>query len=190
MTRALWQRKTLPAEDRVFQRGERRLTLKFQMRHAAFCSRRAIQNLRLISCRLRGSGQGAGGPLYGVGLERINFIAQETLKPGPAIRCRDRLHAFCAMRATCGVHRNLPVFPINGDRNKSSLQKFLLGLSGESSMQTAIDRVMHTYGLIVNLTPEEERNIREKVSIFLATAKTEDETKLAVEGLRYLRSSK
>jgi hypothetical protein len=57
-------------------------------------------------------------------------------------------------------------------------------------MQAAIDRVMQTYGMIVNLTPEEERNIRERVAMFLATAKTEDETKLAVEGLRYLRSSK
>jgi hypothetical protein len=57
-------------------------------------------------------------------------------------------------------------------------------------MQAAIDRVMHTYGMIVNLTPEQERIARVKVSRFLASAKTDDETKLAVEGLRYLRASK
>lgn len=56
-------------------------------------------------------------------------------------------------------------------------------------MQTAIDRVMHTYGMLVNLTLEEEREVREKVTTFLATAKTDDENKLAVEGLRYLRTS-
>ena len=56
-------------------------------------------------------------------------------------------------------------------------------------MQTAIDRVMHTYGMLVNLTLEQEREAREKVTNFLATAKTDDETKLAVEGLGYLRSS-
>lgn len=55
-------------------------------------------------------------------------------------------------------------------------------------MQAAIDRVMHTYGMIVNLTLDEEREAREKVSKFLATAKTDDENKLAVEGLKYLRS--
>ena len=57
-------------------------------------------------------------------------------------------------------------------------------------MQAAIDRVMHTYGMIVNLTPEQEQIAREKVSSFLASAKTDDETKLAIEGLRYLRASK
>jgi hypothetical protein len=54
----------------------------------------------------------------------------------------------------------------------------------------AIDRVMQTYGMLVNLTPEQEKSAREKVSIFLAKAKTEDETRLAVEGLRFLRTSK
>ena len=56
-------------------------------------------------------------------------------------------------------------------------------------MQTAIDRVMHTYGMLVNLTLEQEREVRERVTTFLATAKTNDENKLAVEGLRYLRTS-
>ena len=73
--------------------------------------------------------------------------------------------------------------------NKSSLRVFSLRFSGENAMQTAIDRVMHTYGMLVNLTLEEEREVREKVTTFLATAKTDDENKLAVEGLRYLRTS-
>ena len=55
-------------------------------------------------------------------------------------------------------------------------------------MQAAIDRVMHTYGMIMNLTPAEEHLAREKVAAFLAKTKTDDETKLAVEGLKYLRS--
>jgi hypothetical protein len=57
-------------------------------------------------------------------------------------------------------------------------------------MQAAIDRVMHTYGMIVNLTAEEERSVREKVSDFLAKAKSSDEHQLAIEGLRYLRTVK
>jgi hypothetical protein len=55
-------------------------------------------------------------------------------------------------------------------------------------MQAAIDRVMHTYCMLVNLTVEQEQDAREKVSHFLASAKTDDENKLAVEGLRYLRT--
>ena len=56
-------------------------------------------------------------------------------------------------------------------------------------MQAAIDRVMQTYGLLVNLTVEQEQVAREKVPNFLASAHTDDENKLAVEGLRYLRAS-
>jgi hypothetical protein len=67
-------------------------------------------------------------------------------------------------------------------------QKFQFELCfRESSMQAAIDRVMQTYGLPVNLTAEQEQVAREKVSNFLASADTDDENKLAVEGLRYLR---
>jgi len=56
-------------------------------------------------------------------------------------------------------------------------------------MQAAIDRVMQTHGLLVNLTAEQEQVAREKVSSFLASAHGDDENKLAVEGLRYLRTS-
>jgi hypothetical protein len=66
----------------------------------------------------------------------------------------------------------------------------LSGLQGRTSMQAAIDRVMNTYGMIVNLTLEEEQAVREKVSRFLADAKTDDERQLAIQGLQYLRNSK
>jgi hypothetical protein len=57
-------------------------------------------------------------------------------------------------------------------------------------MQAAIDRVMQTYGMLVNLTAEEERRVRDEVSKVMARANTDDENKLAVEGLKYLRSAK
>ena len=63
-------------------------------------------------------------------------------------------------------------------------------LNGETDMQAAIDRVMQAYGMMVNLTPDEERNAREKVAAFLATADAEDENSLAVEGLKYLRQAR
>ena len=44
--------------------------------------------------------------------------------------------------------------------------------------------------MMVNLTPDEERNAREKVAAFLATADVEDENSLAVEGLKYLRQAR
>jgi hypothetical protein len=53
-------------------------------------------------------------------------------------------------------------------------------------MQTAIDRVMHTYGMIVNLTADQERDLRERVSEFLQQ-KTGDERTLAIQGIQYLR---
>jgi hypothetical protein len=57
-------------------------------------------------------------------------------------------------------------------------------------MQLAIDRVMQAYGMMVNLTPDEERTAREKVAAFLATADVQDENRLAVEGLKYLRQAR
>ena len=55
-------------------------------------------------------------------------------------------------------------------------------------MEKAIDRVMHTYGMIVNMTPEQEHQLREKVSDFLRSKPETDEQKLAVEGLKYVRT--
>jgi hypothetical protein len=52
-------------------------------------------------------------------------------------------------------------------------------------VQTAIDRVMETYSMIVNLTQAQELEARERVSEFLRD-KGRDEHNLAVEGLKYL----
>ena len=52
-------------------------------------------------------------------------------------------------------------------------------------MQAAIDRVMQTYGMMVNLTPAQEAEARQKVSNFLKE-KVGDEHNLAVEGLKYV----
>ena len=53
-------------------------------------------------------------------------------------------------------------------------------------MQAAVDRVMQTYTLMANLTPEEQRITRLKLERHLAGMNADDKT-LAVEGLRYLR---
>ena len=52
-------------------------------------------------------------------------------------------------------------------------------------MQAAIARVVQTYGMMVNLTPAQEREAREKVSKFLE-GKGGDDHVLAVEGLKHL----
>ena len=49
-------------------------------------------------------------------------------------------------------------------------------------MQAAIDRVMQTFGLLVNLTAEQEQVAREKVSNFPASAHTDDENKTGGRG--------
>ena len=53
-------------------------------------------------------------------------------------------------------------------------------------MQAAIDRVLQTYGLMVNLTTEEEQATRRRLEKHLARMQADDNA-LAVEGLRYLR---
>ena len=55
-------------------------------------------------------------------------------------------------------------------------------------MQAAVDRVMKTYGMIVNLTPDEVRAARERVTSYLSERPEADDRVLAIEGLRYLRS--
>jgi hypothetical protein len=57
-------------------------------------------------------------------------------------------------------------------------------------MEQAIDRVMHTYGMIVNLTPADEQVVREKVSKFLGQKSEDDEQKLTIAGLQYVRELK
>jgi hypothetical protein len=54
-------------------------------------------------------------------------------------------------------------------------------------MEAAIERVMKTYGMIVNMTFAQEQVVREKVSHFLQDKVETDEQKLTIEGLRYAR---
>jgi hypothetical protein len=56
-------------------------------------------------------------------------------------------------------------------------------------MQAAIDRVMKTYGMMVNLTAEEEQSARKRVTEFLS-GRAEDESRLVVEGIKFLRGDK
>jgi hypothetical protein len=56
------------------------------------------------------------------------------------------------------------------------------------SVQNAIDRIMQTYGLLVNITAAEEQVARQKVTSHLGGRSETDEHKLTVEGLRYLRA--
>ena len=57
-------------------------------------------------------------------------------------------------------------------------------------MQAAIDRIMQTYGLLVNQTAATSAEAREKVTEYLKTlseAGEKDEHRLTVCGLTYLR---
>lgn len=80
-------------------------------------------------------------------------------------------------------------FSQNGNMEQKFPLEIGVSLMEEGAVQAAIDRVMKTYGMLVNLTPQQEQAAREKVSSFLANAHTADENKLAIEGLRYLRTS-
>jgi hypothetical protein len=53
-------------------------------------------------------------------------------------------------------------------------------------MQAAIDRVMETYTMIANLTPEKAQVTRERLRAHLAGMDADEKT-LVVEELRYLR---
>jgi hypothetical protein len=53
-------------------------------------------------------------------------------------------------------------------------------------MQDVVEQVMRAYGLMVNLTPEEEQAARDRLEQFLKD-KSDDTRKLAVEGMKLLR---
>jgi hypothetical protein len=52
-----------------------------------------------------------------------------------------------------------------------------------------VDKVMHTYGMMENLTPEQEQEARERLIKFLS-GKTDDAHHLTVEGLKFLRGER
>ncbi len=56
-------------------------------------------------------------------------------------------------------------------------------------MVKAVERVMQAYGMMVNLSPDEELETRVRLEQFMA-ARSGDENILAVEGLRFLRGSR
>ena len=55
-------------------------------------------------------------------------------------------------------------------------------------MQTVVERVMTTYGMMVNLTAAQEEEVRERLESFLSD-KTGSDHELAVQGLQFLRGS-
>ena len=56
-------------------------------------------------------------------------------------------------------------------------------------MEKVIDRVMRTYGMMVNLTPEEEQSARERLTEFLK-GKDDSARQLSVEGVKFLRGDR
>jgi hypothetical protein len=58
----------------------------------------------------------------------------------------------------------------------------------ENEMQTAVERVMRAYGLMVSLTEAEDQEARERLEAFLSD-KTGSDHELAVQGLQFLRGS-
>jgi len=74
-----------------------------------------------------------------------------------------------------------PSTPFRNFGSKAALQPF-----GVMCMEEVINRVMGTYGMMVNLTPREAQATRERLTAHLARMDA-DEKALAVEGLRFLR---
>jgi hypothetical protein len=56
-------------------------------------------------------------------------------------------------------------------------------------MDEIIEKVMHTYALMVTLTPAEEHAARERLKQFLQD-KSDDTRQLVVEGLKFLRGDR
>lgn len=57
-------------------------------------------------------------------------------------------------------------------------------------MLAPIERIMQTYGMIVRLTPDQEKVARERVMNFLSQNLEQDEHKQAIAGLQYVRALK
>ena len=53
-------------------------------------------------------------------------------------------------------------------------------------MQTPIERVMQTYGMMVKLTAQQEEAVRERLEKFLEN-RTGTDQELAIQGLQFLR---
>ena len=60
----------------------------------------------------------------------------------------------------------------------------------QKTTELAAQRVMDAYSLLVRLSMEEEQAARQKLLAFMAASRITDETRLAVEGIKFLRSSR
>lgn len=56
-------------------------------------------------------------------------------------------------------------------------------------MEEVVDQVMRTYGMMVNLTPEEEQSARERLTEF-PRDKSDSSRQLSVEGVKFLRGER
>ena len=54
-------------------------------------------------------------------------------------------------------------------------------------MHTALERILSTYAMMQNLSKEDIEGLRADVITFLSRHQDLDETRMAVEGIRYLR---
>jgi hypothetical protein len=52
-----------------------------------------------------------------------------------------------------------------------------------------IDKIMHTYGMMVSLTSQQTDDARERLAAFLA-GRTDDPRTLTLEGLKFLRGDR
>jgi hypothetical protein len=81
----------------------------------------------------------------------------------------------------------------NGIRNRESgtlgSNSHYLAWLWENEMQTVVERVMKTYGMMVNLTVAQDQEARERLEAFLSD-KTGSDHELAVQGLQFLRGSR
>jgi hypothetical protein len=60
---------------------------------------------------------------------------------------------------------------------------------GGTFMEEVVDQVMRTYGMMVNLSPEEKQSARERLTEFLKD-KNDSTRKLSVEGVKFLRGER
>jgi hypothetical protein len=141
-----------------------------------------------VSGCLRRRGQGTIRPFYSVGLEWINLIAVKALEARPAVGCRHRLHAPGAARTSGWVHGNLLFL----SQNEKMEQKFRLevrvSISGER--HAGSNRSRHEDLRYARKSDGAARASCAREGLkFPGKRHTDDENKLAVEGLRYLRAS-
>jgi hypothetical protein len=54
-------------------------------------------------------------------------------------------------------------------------------------MHAAVERILSTYGMMRNLSEKDIEGLRADVITFLSKHENLDETRMAVEGIRYLR---